>query len=164
MEPKQQKSNLCLPIGRNSKRGFGIAEVLVSAAVLGFMVVALNKLQTSNHDTFLRIRGRDGAVELAQNVLDSLNSVGAASIASKADGDTTYPLDSITRRWARGLGGDATIRYARQITVAKTDDFEAASHSNYEDASHIYAKQVNVRVSWSFKGSNQSINVSGVIR
>jgi len=149
-----------------NKKGFGITEVLVSALVLGILCVALNKLQLGNHETFLRIRGRDGAVEVAQQVLDSLKSVGVASIPSSANlaNDTTFSLDTISRQWERGLGGYATIKYVPIVTVASTQDYVAMSKSNFDTVRHVYAKQVNVKIEWPFKGSTQSINVSGVIR
>lgn len=148
-----------------SKKGFGIAEVLVSAAVLGFMVVALNRLQVGNHDAFLRIRGRDGAVEVAQQVLDQLKAQGVSAIPSKADADTAYTLDPIDRQWKRGLGGLVTVSYIPTVTVSPTNEYVAESKSNLVGTiQHIYAKQVNVKVAWQYKGSTQSINVSGVIR
>ncbi len=147
-----------------NKGGFGIVEVLVAAAVLGFMYMAVLSMQNGNHDALLRIRGRDGAVEVAQQVLDSLKRAGLAAIPSKADGDTTVFWPSIQRSWDRGLGGQVTVNYAPQIKVSRTSDYVAESGSNYETVSHVYAKQVNVTVSWQFKGSTQSVNVSGVIR
>lgn len=156
-----------------SKAGIGITEVLIAAAILGFMCIALNKLQTGNHETLLRLRGRDGAVEVAQRVLDSLKSVGSSALPSDSDPtkDLTYTIGDVERRWERGLGGYASITYTPEITVFATQDYKTENKSAYEStkeseppASHIYAKQVDVKVSWKFKGSDQSINVSGVIR
>lgn len=148
----------------NNKKGFGIVEVLVSAAVLGFMYLALLNLQGGNRDALLRIRGRDGAVDVAQQVLDSLKSIGIAAIPSKIDADTTFSVPDISRSWGRSAGDSSTVAYSTRVTVAKTSDFTADNESQYETISHVYAKQVNVEVSWMFKGSRQSINVSGVIR
>lgn len=147
-----------------NKKGFGIVEILVASAVLGFMYMALLNLQGGNHDALLRIRGRDGAVEVAQQVLDSLKSVGIASIPSKATSDTTFNVHNIDRKWARGLGDSATVTYSTQVTVSATSDYTVQSASQFETVSHVYAKQVNVKVSWNFKGSTQSIEVSSVIR
>ncbi|MBQ7079983.1 MAG: type II secretion system protein [Fibrobacter sp.] len=147
-----------------NKKGFGIVEILVASAVLGFMYMALLNLQGGNHDALLRIRGRDGAVEVAQQVLDSLKSVGIASIPSKATSDTTFNVQNIDRKWARGLGDSATVTYSTQVTVSATSDYTVQSASQFETVSHVYAKQVNVKVSWNFKGSTQSIEVSSVIR
>jgi len=100
-------------------------------------------------------------------VLDSLNRIGIASIASDPTSSTSYTLDPISRSWERGSkvgGGHATIQYTPTVTVSPTNDFKATAESKYETVSHIYAKQVNVEVSWQFKGSTQSINVSSVIR
>lgn len=148
------------------KNGFGIAEVLVSAAVLGFMVVALNKLQNGNHDSFLRIRGRDGAVEVAQQVLDSLKALGVSSVPSKSnpEQDTSFSLGTVSRQWERGLGGHATVVYSPTVTVSPTKSYTAENVTSYETVKHIFAKQVNVKVEWNFKGSTQSIDVSGVVR
>lgn len=150
----------------NRKSGFGIVEVMVSIVVLGFLYVALSKLQLGNHDTFLRIRGRDGAVEVAQQVLDSLKSLGVAAIpsCSNAASDTTFQLDTIPRQWERGLGGHVTVKYVPTLTVGATQDYLSENKSNFETVRHVYAKQVNVKVEWPFKGTTQSINVSGVIR
>lgn len=147
-----------------NKKGFGIVEILVAAAVLGFMYMAVLNLQGGNHDALLRIRGRDGAVEVAQQVLDSLKSVGIASIPSKANSDTTFEVDAINRKWARGLGDSATVTYTPEVTVAATSNYTSQSASQFETLQHVYAKQVKVKVYWDFKGSTQSIEVSSVVR
>lgn len=147
-----------------NKKGFGIVEILVAAAVLGFMYMAILNLQGGNHDALLRIRGRDGAVEVAQQVLDSLKSVGIASIPSKDDEETVFDVPDINRKWARGLGDSATVVYSSRVTVSATQDYTSKDSSQYETIRHVYAKQVKVRVSWNFKGSMQSIEVSSVIR
>lgn len=146
------------------KAGFGITEVMIAAAVLGFLYLAVLNLQKGNHDAFLRIRGRDGAIEVAQQVMDSLKSVGIAAIPSDAENITTVELDPIERKWDRGLGGTVTVAYTPTVTVSPTNDYVATSGSNYETVQHIYAKQVNVKVEWNFQGSTQSIDVSGVIK
>ena len=112
----------------------------------------------------LRIRGRDGAVEVAQQVLDSLKSVGIASIPSKSAEDTTFEVHDINRKWARGLGDSATVTYTPTVTVSATQHYTSEGTTQYENVSHVYAKQVKVKVSWNFKGSTQSIEVSSVIR
>lgn len=146
------------------KNGFGIMEVMVSILVLGFLYAALNQLQKSNDEAVHRLRCRDGAVQVAQEILDSLKSVGSGAIESKADEDNVLELDQRSRTWKRGLGGTITVDYIPTLTVLKTEDFVAQSGSNYRSVQHVYAKQVNVRVAWRFKGSDQSIDVSGVIR
>ncbi len=146
------------------KKGFGIVEILVAAAVLGFMYMAVLNLQGGNHDALLRIRGRDGAIEVAQQVLDSLKSVGIASIPSKSAEDTTFEVHEINRKWARGLGDSATVTYSPEVTVSATQNYTSTDASQYETIHHVYAKQVKVKVSWNFKGSTQSIEVSSVIR
>lgn len=150
-----------------NKKGFGITEVLISAVVLGLLYMAVLHMQTGNREALLRIRGRDGAIEVAQQVLDSLNRIGIASIPSDPSSSTSIELDKISRSWERSSkvgGGDATIEYTPTVIVSPTNEYVATSESNYENVSHVYAKQVNVQVSWQFKGSTQSINLSSVIR
>lgn len=150
-----------------NKKGFGITEVLISAVVLGLLYMAVLHMQTGNREALLRIRGRDGAIEVAQQVLDSLNRIGIASIPSDPSSSTSIELDKISRSWERGSkvgGGEATIEYSPTVIVSPTNEYVATSESNYENVSHVYAKQVNVQVSWQFKGSTQSINLSSVIR
>lgn len=159
------------------RKGFGITEVLISAVVLGLLYMAILHMQTGNREALLRIRGRDGAIEVAQQVIDSLNRIGIASIpdpstvATEAlddDGNYVWEWDPISRSWDRGVGegndNKSTIAYTPTVTVMPTTDYTANSTSNYENVSHVYAKQVNVVVSWQFKGSTQSINMSSVIR
>ncbi len=162
-----------------SKKGFGITEVLISAVVLGLLYMAILHMQTGNREALLRIRGRDGAIEVAQQVIDSLNRIGIASIPDESTppGDDSedevvghdyiWKWDPIQRSWDRGEkvgGGQSTIAYTPTITVSPTTDYTATNESNLETVSHVYAKQVNVQVSWQFKGSTQSINMSTVIR
>ena len=145
------------------KKSFGIVVVLVVVAVLGFSYMAMQSF-SGNRDALLRIRGRDGAVEVAQQVLDSLKSVGMESIPSKALADTTFDVHTIDRKWARGLRDTATVTYSSQVTVAATSNNMSQTQVPFETASHVYAKQVTVTVFWNFKGSTQSIEVSSVIR
>lgn len=162
-----------------NKKGFGIMEVLISAVVLGLLYMAVLHMQTGNYEALLRIRGRDGAIEVAQQVIDSLNRIGIASIpdpTNHAEGDEgtideannlVLELPKISRSWDRGEkvgGGKSTIEYEPVLTVSPTTDYTATSESNLESVRHTYAKQVNVQVSWQFKGSTQSINMSTVIR
>lgn len=145
------------------KKGFGITEVLIAAAILGFLYLALMNLQLGNRQVLIRTRGRDAAVEVAQQVLDSLQSIGVAAFPSKAEGDM---LDGVTyvRKWDRSLGGEASTTYKTKIFVQPQSDYESTSKSSLETTSYVYAKNVTVVVSWLFKGSMQSISISGVIR
>ena len=161
-----------------NKKGFGITEVLISAVVLGLLYMAILHMQTGNREALLRIRGRDGAIEVAQQVLDSLNRIGIASIpdptsgTANADsvddaGNYIWKWSPIKRSWDRGEkvgGGQSTIDYSPVVTIMPTTDYTATNESNLELVSHVYAKQVNVEVSWQFKGSTQSINMSSIIR
>ncbi|MBO7061874.1 MAG: type II secretion system protein [Fibrobacter sp.] len=141
-----------------NRSGFGIVEVLISAAVLGFLYLALLHMQVGNREALLRIRGRDGAVEVAQNIIDSLKTVGVASI-------TSFSKNDIVKSWDRGTGGSSTVTYKADVTVGNANEYKATTKSNYDpNIEHVYAKQVDVKVSWNFKGSEQSVNVSSVVR
>ena len=157
------------------KRGFGIMEVMVAALVLGLLYAAVCQLQKGNRDALLRIRGRDGATEVAQNVIDDLSSKGLASFADMNltdNGDGTYSLEpqTIVREW-KGQPGTVpytiSIDYTVNVKVSGDDTFKAGASSllvGANGASHVYAKRVDVTVSWPYKDSTQSISVSGVIR
>ena len=63
-----------------------------------------------------------------------------------------------------------TVDYRAEVTVSPDAEYmantgsmllSAMSSSSY---SHVYAKRLDVKVSWQFKNSTQSITVSGVIR
>ena len=164
-----------LPVLCKPKRGFGIMEVIVAALVLGLLYTAVCNLQTGNRDALLRIRGRDGATEVAQNVIDDLSSKGLASftdahLTNNEDGTWSLPPQEIVREW-KGQPGivqhNISITYTVNVKVSGDETFEANSSSllvGENGAAHVYAKRVNVTVSWPYKGSTQSISVSGVIR
>lgn len=166
MDSRRNWRNLLGLFHGNAKTGFGIVEVMVSIVVLGFMYVALSKLQSSNHDSFLRIRGRDGAVEVAQQVMDKLQIEGVGSLPSFSEIKSEYTLEPIERSWDRGLGGTSTIAYTPVVTVQPASEENiATSKSNYApNVQHLIARRVDVKIQWRFKGTTQSISVSGVAR
>ena len=183
-----------------SKRGIGIMEVLVAALVLGILYAAVSNLQKGNRDALLRIRGRDGATEVAQNVIDKLGAMGLASFTDaelKQDEEGRYWLKhfvdnewqtwkdggedepdtiQISRTWMGQPGlvqNTMTVNYDVIVNVSQDNDYEAKTGSVLlgEDcsvagncATHVFAKRLDVKVSWPFKGATQSISVSGVIR
>lgn len=148
-----------------NKRGFGIMEVLVAMVVLGFLLTALIHLQNSNRNSLLRIRSRDGANMVAQSVIDSLSGVGAAMLP----GDTTLNL-SKERTWEgrpgllSATGHKSTVRYDVVVGISNDSLYRSTEKSSYDSYTHIYAKRLNVKVSWAFKSSTQTIEVSGVVR
>lgn len=155
---------------QNLKKGFGIAEVLVAAVVLGFMYLAVLNLQKGNREALIRIRGRDGAVEVAQEIMDSLRTVGIAGLTdcvkSSEGGDDNCPITR-ERSWDRGErvgGGSSTIHYTAEVTFSPDEEYVAEATSQYETVKHVYAKRALVKVSWPFKGTTQSIDIEGVIR
>ncbi|MCQ2097185.1 MAG: type II secretion system protein [Fibrobacter sp.] len=150
-----------------NKRGIGIAEILVAAAVLGFLLTALNQLQKSNYESLWRIRARDGANMVAQDVLDSLNAVGIAALSNN---NTARIIKLVrSREWESQPGLlNYTIHVDYDVTVSLSDDamFQSENTSNYLDSpiKHVYAKNATVNVAWKLKGKTHSISVSGVVR
>jgi type II secretory pathway pseudopilin PulG len=169
-------------VGARSKSGFGITEALVAAAVLGFLYVAVLNLQGSNRDALLRIRGRDGATEVAQQIIDSLNTVGIANLAddmlaSCGNGCLTLPkkgggTDSLKylRVWKGQPGAietDMRVEYTAGVKISPDAEYMSRKTSlllGEDTIKHVYAKRLDVTVTWKFKGTPHSITVSGVIR
>lgn len=179
-------------LGRQSRKksGFGITEVLIAAAVLGFLYMAVLNLQEGNHDALLRIRSRDGATEVAKEILDSLNSGGIANLADDqlalSDCGGGVHCLMLARKSDAGLLSPDTLRYSRTwkgqpgviehdmkvdykavVKVSSDDEFRSANTSYLlggDSVKHVYAKRLDVTVFWKFKGAEQSIAVSGVIK
>lgn len=165
------------------KKGFGLIEVLVAAVVLGFLIVGLTRLQIGNRESILRVRARDAANVIAQEVIDSLSSLGFASVKlEKRECRNDEATKDLCRlRIFKGETGDITMNY--KVTVEITEDQSqkvgSSSESGYMTSDYIkatasnsdaikverlFAKRAEVTVSWDFKKSTQSINMSTVIR
>ena len=195
-----------------NKRGIGIIEVMVAALVLGILYAAVSNLQKGNRETLLRIRGRDGATEVAQNIIDEISAQGLASFTddklipctddegtiisncftlakfaadgSQVTGEDGKPIAdqiSVTKTWEGQPGlkdNTMTVNYTVDVKFSSDEDYKGQAGSlllthdltkNCGDpgitcTSHVYAKRIEVTVSWPFKNSIQSISVSGVIR
>ena len=147
------------------KRGFGLIEVLIAAVVLGFLIVGLGILQKGNREAVLRIRARDAAQALAQNVLDSLSRAGVSSLETgQSETETVY-------EWS-GRDGKLVSKVSYTVSatvssVAALDSYEASKFTNLTNADtlHSPARKVDLTVSWPFKGNSpQSISVSRIVR
>lgn len=185
----QEEVAMLLDKAFKRRKGFGIVEVLISAVVLGFLYLALMDLQLGNRRALLRIRGRDAAVEVAQLVLDSLQSVGASGIVAKFGSDTTFKGPDYVRTWdgqgakvqrvssSDGSTPSTTVSYNSkaskiqsrlvyntEIKVKPDVAYVAKNKTGLDTISQVYAKNVVVKVSWPFNGSTQSVEISGVIR
>ncbi len=165
----------------HKKRGIGIMEVVVAALVLGILYTAVSNLQKGNREALLRIRSRDGATEVAQNIIDSLGALGLANfyeeVLPKDEEGNILPLPlEVTRVWNRpdGYGPDMKVTYACTVWVDRDELYQAENSSwivkdptvlEGDPLSHVYAKRINVKVSWP-AGPNpiHAINVMGVIR
>ena len=150
---------------RNSKAGIGIAEILVAAAVLGFLLVALSNLQMSNYESVIRTRSRDGAVEVSQEVLDSLSALGVASL--HGDGSTNVITLVKRKEWKMTPGMIETtskMDYTVRVTISPDEEYQNREVSKFDTTRHVYARRLDVNVEWMFKGTPFSINVTGVVR
>jgi len=150
------------------KKGFGLIEVLFAAVVLGFLVVGLTRLQLGNREGILRIRARDVANTIAQDVMDSISTMGlAAKIESKK-------LEPRIRKFSSDVAGNTEMEYDVEFevkNVVNTEATEAIAETELTKSAgasislnHEVARQIDVTVSWIFKKTPQSISVSSVIR
>ena len=193
-----------IPHTLNSKSGFGLIEVLAAAVVLAFLLVGLNLMQKGNRESILRVRARDAANVVAQDIIDSISALGSASVAMNptTNGPWTCKRNSngipegtpeeislcrertFTGSVSRQLKDTMRVTVPYSVTVDvrpenhlqdhaagydqndRTAYIEAASGSGGSNLSarHQFAKQVDVTVNWKFKNSDQSINVSAVVR
>jgi len=169
-----------------SRKGFGLLEVIAAAVVFAFMFIGLNILQKGNREGVLRVRARDAANVIAQDVIDSISALGFASIKTvKRPGKCPAPdndKDLCRTREFEGETGIVKVDYAITVDVTEdasqevgnkddrsnylTSDYIVAtsSNSNAIKVERFFAKRVEVTVNWEFKKSPQSINVSAVIR
>lgn len=147
------------------KQGFGIIEVLIGAAVLGFLYIAVLNLQSGNRDALLRVRARDGATEVAQNLIDSLGAGGIA-VLTDLDNDTLV-VEDIERTWTGTpgvLSHTMKVKYSATVVVSPDTLYEASATSLYDTITSVYAKRLDVTVSWPFKKTTQSIRISGIVK
>jgi len=167
------------------KRGFGLLEVLAAAVVLAFLLVGLSLLQKGNRESILRIRARDAANVVAQDIIDSISALGSASVPDNswscegANETSEEPslcrerifTGSTSRKMADTMG--VKVLYSALVEVKAADelqvvdektDFMIAGGGSGLDVGHRLSKQVDVTVNWKFKNSDQSINVSAVVR
>jgi len=144
----------------NYRKGFGLIEVLFAAVVLGFLIVGLTRLQMGNREGILRIRARDAANAIAQEIIDSLAARGPASVPASGE--------DVRKRFFEGAAGNIEVPFTIKFTaqpeiVEETTEFSKGNSAI--NLKHQLAKQIDITVSWEFKkNSTQSINMSTVIR
>jgi len=141
-------------------RGFGLLEVMISAVVLGFLLVGLNLMQKGNREAVLRIRTRDAAQIIAQNIMDSLSRLGIESI--KTDNAT------VDKEW-EGNGGKIVDKrtYTIKWDVENINSIESSDYARSlgnGDTMRVSAKKVNLTVSWPFKTTNMEIKEERIIK
>jgi len=143
------------------KKGFGLLEVMISAVVLGFLLVGLNLLQKGNREAVIRIRTRDAAQIIAQNFIDSLSRLGISSVKDTTKKDTVY------YEW---IGSNDKKLYTRDYTIGAVENLKSVESSDYArniqnvDTVHISAKRINLTVSWLFKNTTMSISEERIIK
>jgi type II secretory pathway pseudopilin PulG len=163
------------------KKGFGILEVVVASLVLGFLMLGLLYLQIGNRETIIRIRARNAANFVAQQVLDSLGTVGINSLHAKADcsdGNFVYCEDNYVYSYV-GKAGIVPLKYNVKVELLEEDAAHSSRNSTgftkairnensmaSERAGEVntYNKILNATVSWKHRNSTQAISVGRVVR
>jgi Pyruvate/2-oxoacid:ferredoxin oxidoreductase gamma subunit len=154
------------------KKGFGLLEVMAASVALAFMMLALTILQKGNRESIIRIRARDAANVIAQEIIDSISALGSASVLAASEPDTIFK-----KRAFEGKAGYVEMEYTVLLEVRPAEDQEqtvneqtdymiavSGDPDNNLSVRHQLSKQINVTVNWEFKKTNQSINMSTVIR
>ena len=157
------------------KHGFGLIEVIAAAVVLAFLLIGLNSVQKGNRESILRVRARDAANVVAQDIIDSLSALGSASVQAGI-------YDDIQRKHVfTGTVASVTVPYTVKLDIKEEDGQKVSNNTQYQNAvassgpgggvaagyldlTHQIAKQVEVTVNWKFKNSDQSIIVSALVR
>jgi prepilin-type N-terminal cleavage/methylation domain-containing protein len=142
------------------KKGFGLLEVMISAVVLGFLLVGLNLLQKGNREAVIRIRTRDAAQIIAQDFIDNLSRRGISSVPDNK-------VDTIIEYEWKGKNGEinSKVTYNLSATVSPVDILKSDESSDYAaNNAHIPAKKVELKVSWPFKNTTMSISEERIIK
>jgi len=153
-----------------SKRGFGLMEVMVAAVVLAFLIIGLGILQKGNREGILRIRARDAANFVAQNVLDSLGSIGVNSLVKiSSNSNLVFEKPNYTYYFEGKPQLDKNkpatkIKLDFDIKVALLDSNYSEETTYYNQTVNSYSKSLEATVSWQHKNSKQSIKVARVVR
>jgi len=166
------------------KHGFGLIEVIAASLVLAFLLIGLNTLQKGNRESILRIRARDAANVVAQDIIDSISAMGSASVSiGERKCPDVYDEEHdlcrtriFTGSTSRKPNSSINVPMQYQVMVNvrptntnlvvndSTEFMKALGNNNNFNVKHQIAKQVDITVNWKFKNSDQSINVSSVIR
>jgi len=157
------------------KKGFGLIEVLIAAVVLGFLIIGLNRLQLGNREGVLRVRARDAANTIAQDIIDSISAIPSASVVTgNRVCDNQNNKDLCKKRTFEGETGKIDVDFLVTVNVAaedankvvnnETQYIKALGNANKLSVKHQIAKQIDVTVKWKFKNSDQSINVSSLVK
>lgn len=130
-----------------SQAGVGLIEALVSMIVLGFMVTVLVKYQSDNRAALQHTKHRTEAVQIANDILDSLQNVGLSQITN----------------------GDYLIGVVNKTsTVGKEFRVEAniTNHDSLASSGFVISKKIILDVFWQRVTSQDStsIQVEGVIQ
>ncbi|MDR1811366.1 MAG: type II secretion system GspH family protein [Candidatus Fibromonas sp.] len=169
---------------QNSKRGFGILEVLIASLVLGFLIVGLLYLQKGNREAILRIRARDAANYVATHVLDSIAATGMKAIEKNCastdpkliycNSNYKYVFEGKPQMDKKTPGIKPTIDYTVEVFIQDSSDPNNPVNPKIARDTSFYASQdsdkdtisqsLNAVVSWSHKNSRQSISVAKVVR
>lgn len=127
--------------------GVGLIEALVSMIVLGFMVTVLVKYQSDNRAALQHTKHRTEAVQIANDILDSLQNIGLSQISN---GDKLIGLVNKTSTVGKEFRVEANI----------------TNHDSLASSGFVISKKIILDVFWQRVTSQDStsIQVEGVIQ
>ena len=137
-----------------NKRGFTLIEVLFALSIILITMLGLYKVTELSMMTNMRNVIRDEGVKVAQEVVNRIKAIPFDSItpASSSPGSqwSTNDLNN-------NIGYSTVTRNFRQFSVTYT---LAVTVTDYSDE----IKQIDVTVTWPYKGVNYSHTISTLVR
>jgi Tfp pilus assembly protein PilV len=126
------------------EHGFSIVEVLLGVTIFGFLASAVIGAVIYGRVSTAGAGDRTRANLLAEEGLEAVRNIGAASFSNLTDG--TYGLSKSSNVWALTGTSDTSDIYTRQVTISSID-------SN--------RKKVTSTISWTGVGGNDQVSVVG---
>jgi len=134
--------------------GVSLIEVIVSSVIVAFMAITLAYLFTSERGNIENLGYRRMALKLAGEKIERLKEAGYDSTDPETDmatGEHHDPLNPISM--------DDNVAANRSWIVEGVDDDADGTGDSDADNNEVDYKMVTVKVSWTFGGSDQSIQV-----
>jgi prepilin-type N-terminal cleavage/methylation domain-containing protein len=141
-----------------SKAGFGLIEIVASMVIFALMFSAVMEMQYVNRAAALRMQTRNEANQIAQNVADSLQTLGIASVRSG-----TFTRSGPSRNLAQGGAVSTQFTVAVVATTVLAKEISTGSGSSAINFQHEQSKKLDIRVSWTTSGHTFSITHEAVV-